>query len=195
MTSLNGAGGVNTATCQNAETQGPYGPVGCPTPDATANQHCEMTDGYCFPQGARTILVNGNPETAWSDANQCNANRYQNGDLDFDGLSYQSSAWPDGSPNHPTSFQYVGPFMASGQPYPQIQFETDISGSARLCAQNGQGCVVPPISADFYPFWSISPQSSALGSKLTSCVWNFGRQPAEHHQQLTAVTSSTAVPT
>jgi len=174
VTSVNGDGSPSTVYCENATTQGPYGPAACPTPDATANVHCEMADAYCFPQGARTYYVNGNPEQAWSDDNECNANRYQNGDLDFDGVSYYANAWPNGSPDHPTSFQYVGPFMANGRPYPQIQFETDISGSARLCAQNGQGCVVPPISAPFYPYWSLSSQSSALGSKLTSCVWNFG---------------------
>jgi hypothetical protein len=174
VTSLNGDGSPSTVFCQNAMTQGPYGPTGCPTPDATADVHCEMADGFCLPQGARTYLVNGNPEPGWSDANECFANRFQNGDLDFDGVPYQKGTWPDGSPNHPTSFQYVGPFTANGQPYPSIQFETDISGSARLCAENGQGCVVPPISAAFYPYWSLSPSSSALGSKQTSCVWNFG---------------------
>jgi hypothetical protein len=174
VTALNGDGSVANASCQNALTQGPYGPTGCPEADPTANVHCEMADGVCLPQGARTILVNGNPQQAWSDTNQCLANRFQNGDLDYDGTDYQANRWPDGSANHPTSFQYVGPFMSNGQPYPSIQFETDASGSARLCAQNGQGCVLPPISAHFYPYWSIAPSNSALGSKLTSCVWNFG---------------------
>jgi hypothetical protein len=172
ITALSGTGVAN-AFCNNAETQGPYGPVGCSTPDPTGNTHCEFADGFCLPQGARTTTVNGNPQTAWSDANECFANRFNNGDLDYDGLDYQA-VWPNGSPNHPTSFQYVGPFMANGQPYPSIQFETDASGSAQLCAQNGQGCVLPPISAKFYPYWSIAPSNSALGSKLTSCVWNFG---------------------
>ncbi|HTX26275.1 MAG TPA: hypothetical protein VME19_04555 [Streptosporangiaceae bacterium] len=160
--------------CQNALTQGPYGtPVGCQSEYADTGLHCEFADGYCFPQGSRTYFVNGNPETGWSDANECFANRYQNGDLDFDGVDYQPDTWPNGGPDHPTPFEYVGPFT-NGQSYPQIQFETDISGSANLCAANGQGCTVPPVGAKFYPFWSLSPQSSALGSKQTSCVWNFG---------------------
>jgi hypothetical protein len=173
-TSLSGDGGVNTAFCENALTQGNYGPTGCPNPDPTSGAHCEYADGYCLPQGARTALVNGNPVQEWSDTNQCFSNRFQNGDLDYDGIDYQVGTWPNGSPNHPTSFQYVGPFMANGQPYPSIQFETDASGSARLCAANGQGCVLPPISAKFYPYWSLGASNSALGSKLTSCVWNFG---------------------
>jgi hypothetical protein len=164
-----------TIVCQNARRQGRHRPVGCPSKNADTGLRCQFADGYCLPQGARTVQVNGANETAWSDANECFANRYQNGDLDFAGLSYQLFAWPDGGPDHPTAFEYVGPFMASGQPYPQIQFETDVGGSAVLCdLTNGAGCGLPPVSADFYPYWSLGSQSSALGSKLTSCVWNFG---------------------
>jgi hypothetical protein len=129
------------------------------------------------------VYVNGVATTAWADANQCFANRYQNGDLDFDGLSYQKFAWPNGSRNHPTAFQYVGPFT-NGKTYPKVQFETDISGSANLCdTATGAGCTVPPISAKFYPFWSLSPLSSGYrsytadtssGARTTACVWNFG---------------------
>ncbi len=164
-----------TIVCQHAQTQGPHGQVGCQSENADTGLRCEFANGYCLPQGSRTVQVNGVSATAWSDANECFADRYQNGDLDFDGLSYQASAWPDGGPGHPTAFQYVGPFQADGQPYQQIQFETDISGAANLCnTGTGDGCVIPPVSADFYPYWSLSPQSSALGSHLTSCVWNFG---------------------
>jgi len=164
-----------TIVCRNALRQGRHGPVGCPSKDADTGLRCQFADGYCLPHGARIVQVSGVSETAWSDANECFANRYQNGDLDFDGLSYQVFAWPNGGPDHPTAFQYVGPLMANGQPYPQIQFETDVGGSAVLChLSNGAGCVVPPVSADFYPYWSLGSQPAALGSKLTSCVWNFG---------------------
>jgi hypothetical protein len=87
-------------------------------------------------------------------------------------LDYVPNTWPNGTSSHPTAFQYVGPFQANGQPYPQIQFETDIGGSSNLCdTATGAGCTAPPISAKFYPFWSLSPTASLLG---TSCVWNFG---------------------
>ena len=80
-----------------------------------------------------------------------------------------------GRKNHPTSFQYVGPFQANGEPYPQIQFETDVAASEILCnTATGAGCTAPPIGAKFYPFWSLSPQSSAARVALTRCVWNFG---------------------
>jgi len=167
---------ASTGLCQNAETQGPNGPVACPTNNPASGALCEFADGFCFQKGTRTVLINGQPAREHSDANQCMADRYQNGDLDFDGLSYRSSAWPNGSLNRPTAFQYVGPFDPRGKPYPQIQFESDIGGSSNLCnTATGVGCTVPPISAQFYPFWSLSPLSSTSGSKLgTSCVWNFG---------------------
>ena len=83
--------------------------------------------------------------------------------------------WPNGSRNFPTSFQYIGPFQANGPPYPQVQFETDTAGSEALCnTMTGAGCTAPPISAKFYPFWSLSPQFSALGTHATRCIWNFG---------------------
>jgi hypothetical protein len=165
---------ATTGLCQNAETQGPDGPVACPSENSASTVRCEYADGICFPQGSRTVTVNGVTTTAWADANQCFANRFQNGDLDFDGLGYQSFAWPNGSRNHPTAFQYAGPFTAGGRTYPRIQFETDISGSANLCnTATGAGCVVPPTSADFYPFWSLSPLTG-LGSHPSACGWNFG---------------------
>jgi hypothetical protein len=172
-----GEGGCNpyTAICQNAETQGPNGPVACPSDNADSGALCEYADGFCFPKGSRTVLINGVNTTQYSDANQCFADRYQNGDLDFDGLSYQRSAWPNGTPNHPTATEYVGPFQANGKPYPQVQYESDIGGSSALCnTATGAGCTVPPISANFYPYWSLGVQSSALGQHQTACVWNFG---------------------
>jgi hypothetical protein len=165
----------STAICQNAETQGPDGPVACPTDSAASGALCEFADGFCFPKGPRTVQVNGVNTLAYSDANQCFADRYQNGDLDFDGLSYQRSAWPNGTRNHPTAAEYVGPFQANGRPYPQVQYETDIGGSSNLCnTATGAGCTVPPISASFYPYWSLGVKLFALGQFRTACVWNFG---------------------
>jgi hypothetical protein len=165
----------NTGICQNASTEGPNGPVACPANDAASGALCEFADANCFQQGARTALINGSPVTEVSRANFCLDNRYQNGDLDFDGTDYVPNTWPDGTRNHPTPFEYVGPFQANGKPYPQIQFESNAGGSEFLCnVQTGAGCTVPPQGSKFYPFWSLSPTFSALGSHRTSCVWNFG---------------------
>jgi len=167
---------TTTGLCQNAETQGPNGPQACPTNNPASGVLCEYADGYCFPKGSRTVLINGVSTTETADANQCFADRFQNGDLDFDGLSYQSSAWPNGGPNHPTAAEYAGPFT-DGKAYPQVQFETDIGGSSFLCdTATGAGCQAPPIGSNFYPYWSLSPKFLPFGSNATSCVWNFGGQ-------------------
>jgi hypothetical protein len=164
-------------TCQNAETQGPDGPQACPSDNPDSGVLCEYADAFCFPKGPRTVEVDGVTSTAWSDADQCSADRYQNGDLDFDGISYQRSSWPEsGNPNRPTPMEYLGPFQANGKPYPQIQFETDINGSAFLCnTTTGAGCVVPPTDANFYPYYTLSGgRPVTVGSSRTSCLWTFG---------------------
>ena len=115
------------------------------------------------------------PVTEVSAANFCLAGRYQNGDLDFDGTDYVPNTWPNGTRNHPTAFQYAGPFLANGKPYPQIQFETNVGASEALCnTTTGAGCAVPPAGAKFYPFWSLSPPGLRARVALTSCAWNFG---------------------
>ena len=169
-----GEGPCVGVTCQNATTQGPTGPVACPTTNPASGALCEFADGNCFQQGTRTALLNGVATTESSRANECYNNRFQNGDLDFDGQSYLPD-WPNGSPNYPTSFQYAGPFTNGGRTYPQVQFESDIGGSSNLCnVATGVGCTVAPISAKFYPFWSLGKQFGGLGSFTTACVWNFG---------------------
>ena len=105
---------------------------------------------------------------------ECNQERIQNGDLDYDGQSYLAD-WPNGSRNFPTTFQYIGPFTRGGHTYPKIQFETDAAGSEALCnAMTGAGCTAPPIGAKFYPFWSLSPLFGGMGGQSAVCVWNFG---------------------
>ncbi len=168
-----GEGPCSGPICQNATTQGPTGPVACPTDNAASGALCEYADAFCFQQGTRTVLVNGAPATASARTNECYNNRYQNGDLDFDGQSYVAD-WPNGSKNYPTTFQYAGPFTAGGRTYPTVQFESDIGGSSALCdVATGAGCTVPPISAKFYPFWSLGSLFS-LGGHTAGCVWNFG---------------------
>ncbi len=150
-----------TGLCANATTEG-GGP--CPTNNAASGALCEFSDASCFPAGPRPVTSNGVLEMiSWPVAG-CEANLFQNGDLDYDGSSYIAD-WPDGSSTHPTTFRYVGPFDASGHSYPSIQFETDAAGSEALCnVTTGAGCAVPPAGAAFYPFWT-------LGSL---CQWNFG---------------------
>jgi hypothetical protein len=166
-----GSTGENPANFATAETQGPNGPQACPTQGGL----CEFGDGYCFQQGTRTATVNGVATTEFSAANQCFQNRNQNGDLDFDGVDYVPNTWPDGTANHPTSMEYVGPFDASGNKYPGVRFETDLAGSESLCnTATGVNCTAPPIGAAFYPFWSLTKTHDGLGTGVASCEWTFG---------------------
>jgi hypothetical protein len=88
------------------------------------------------------------------------------GDIDFDGSSYVKD-WPDGTLHNATSFALrsvqgggVGPLSRSEdgdytRPFPIVQFETDVSASEQTCQTNGVGCVVPPVGAKFYPFYTL----------------------------------------
>jgi len=157
---------VSTGVCLNAKTQGG---AACPTDNFGSGALCEFSDANCMPAGNRTIVVNGHPQTAHWPIAGCQQNAFQNGDLDFEGTSYQAD-WPDGQAGHPTSFQYIGPFTGRGHTYPTVQFETNVGGSEILCdVATGAGCTAPPTGAAFYPFFTLGK----LGS-TSICAWNFG---------------------
>jgi hypothetical protein len=167
----------STGQCQNASTEGKSGPVACPTEDSTTGDLCEFSDGECFRNGTRTVIENGVPTTEHANVTGCLDNFFQNGDLDFDGTSYQPNTWPDGTANHPTAFRYAGPFTADGNPYPQIQFQSNAPASEILCdVTTGAGCDVKPQGSEFYPFWSLnnSQKLPGLGLPNGACIWNFG---------------------
>jgi hypothetical protein len=175
-----GEGSCNTHTgvCQHPMTEGTTGPIACPSNNFASGQLCEFADGTCIPKGPRTITLNGVNIKENSPVNICEDNLFQNGDLDFDGLSYSKTAWPNGTSNTPTSFRYVGPFQANGQSYPQIQFETDAPGSEFLCnIFDGNLCLTPPLAAHFYPFFTMTNKAGQGVDGLFpkgACVWNFG---------------------
>jgi hypothetical protein len=175
-----GEGGCNAkGVCKNPTTEGTTGPIACPSNNFTSGQLCEFGDGACMPQGTR-LITNGKKIVAreHSPVNFCQASRFQNGDLDFDGIPYQKGKWPDGSKNVPTSIRYAGPFDAAGQPYPSVQFETDVAGSEFLCnIFTGLNCDAPPLAAKFYPYWTMTKAvGQGIGSQFTApdCIWNFG---------------------
>jgi hypothetical protein len=166
-----------TDICHNSTTEGTTGPVACPTENAGTGRLCEFEDGFCFPKGPRPVTINGVAATETWPVAGCNADEFQNGDLDFDGISYQPHTWPNGTANTPTQALYLGPFT-SGKPYPAIQFETDIAGSEHLCdVTTGVDCDAPPLGSKFYPFWSLnSPrQYSPLSARAGGlCLWSLG---------------------
>jgi hypothetical protein len=166
---------IKSGACKNSTTEGKHGVVACPDSNyLTSPDHCEFEDSFCFPKGNRPVTVAGKTVTEFSLIDQCFADRLQNGDLDFDGLSYQKD-WPDGSPNFPTAMEYIGPY-SNGHSYPQVQYESDIPASEQLChTTTGKGCTVPPLgAATFYPFWSLNNKQVLPGWKPGTCVWNFG---------------------
>ena len=173
---------ARTGLCSHARTQGTTKPIACPTRDSGSGQLCEFADGYCFPRGSRRVLINGKPARETARVTGCFADQFQNGDLDFDGTPYRRNRWPDGSSQHPTPMRYLGPFDAAGRPYPQLQFETDIGGSEFLCnTTTGVNCTAPPLSAKFYPYWSLAHHQNLGGQHLGGvpgsarvCLWNFG---------------------
>jgi len=167
----------STGVCTKATTEGKGGPVACPSNNAGSGKLCEYSDAECFPKGDRTVMMNGVATKEHAAVAQCLDNFFQNGDLDWDGTPYQASAWPDGTSNHPTAFRYIGPFTGSGNPYPQIQYETDAPASESLCnVSTGSDCLVKPLGSKFYPFWSLNNSQQLAGAHAPSgaCVWNFG---------------------
>jgi hypothetical protein len=165
-----------TGICQHSMTEGTTGPIACPTNNAASGQNCEFSNGVCFPKGSRTVTIDGKARKHSQPVATCLDNLFQNGDLDFDGPSYRND-WPNGSSNHPTAMRYIGPFDAAGNPYPQVQFETDAPQSEFLCNINtGLNCDLKPLGSKFYPFWTLN-NSQKLGKVTTpagACVWNFG---------------------
>jgi len=167
-----------TAKCEGATTEGP---AACPSDNAASGALCEFADATCFPAGPRNIspdvTFGGVSQVSWPIAG-CLDTVFQNGDLDFDGTPYRPD-WPDGSPNHPTPFRYAGPYDAQGNPYPNIQFETNVAGSSSRCnTATGEDCLAKPIGAEFYPFWTIGNQATPTGFPSTQCLWNFGNDIA-----------------
>jgi hypothetical protein len=153
------------------------GPVACPSDSLASGDLCEFADAECFPKGNRVVMFDGVATKEHAAVAQCLDNFFQNGDLDWDGTSYQTYTWPNGSKDHPTAASYLGPFDAAGNPYPEIQYETDAPGSESLCdVTTGKDCVVKPLGSKFYPFWSLNNSQHLAGAHAPSgaCVWNFG---------------------
>jgi hypothetical protein len=106
-------------------------------------------------------------------------------DLDFDGTSYQRD-WPNGTRKNGTPLAIrsvsgggIGPLSRSDfsgrydQPFPIIQFETDVPASEQTCQPNGVGCVVPPVGAQFYPFYALQGNNNGWNGN-NGCALLFG---------------------
>jgi len=111
-------------------------------------------------------------------------------DIEFDGVPYQP-VWPGTGPNtpqdqqlHAASVLFTSPLFtaASGtqQNYSRVAFEADLPriefATNPPCQRHfsnpadpnpGEGCVNPPVGANFYPFYSIRGGAS-------KCTWQLG---------------------
>jgi hypothetical protein len=122
----------------------------------------ETGDALCYPAGDTHPGFDGvGTSTPPNRMTGCQANLFQNGDLDFDGSPYWTE-WPTSlTPNiYPSSFLESFP-TTNGQPYSQFFFQTDVALSESTCGpQSGgtgtlSGCTVPPQGpGGFYPYWS-----------------------------------------
>lgn len=127
----------------------------------------DADDGPCFPGPTLPGCINF----------------AQGGDIDFDGTSYLLD-WPDGTRNNATSLAVRGPLSVNDdgeyeRPYRQVQFETEVGASESTCMPGGSGCVVPPVGAVFYPYYSVSHRgedcSLVFGNLSGAGFDNFGR--------------------
>jgi len=109
-------------------------------------------------------------------------------DVDFDGTSYQFD-WPGAAVDAPTSIRIgsvtgngLGPMSPSGdddfgnydRPYPIIHIESTISDSESTCQSTGIGCVIPPVGAELYPFYSLVMNGAYSEGDGQSCTLLFG---------------------
>jgi hypothetical protein len=150
-------------------------PFGCSGTEGSGG-NTEPTDGddfFCSPASASLRI-------------QVSGCIFTNGG--FDGVPYQTSAWPDGNTTlHPTPIQYTSPGTGLGYNvnYSRMAFEgdqprvenNDISTSPNPCDRNtGANCTIIPNTDDgnpasFYPFFSITNVHGGGGGP---CAWQIG---------------------
>jgi len=112
-------------------------------------------------------------------------------DEDFDGVPYRNNTWPGSFRNpfldylyHPQPVTFSSPWFldtrGNKENYSRVAFETDLPriefDTTPACQRHlsnpadpnpGQGCVNPPVGANFYPFYSTR-------FDLDGCRWQLG---------------------
>src|SRR5262249_30386354 len=137
-------------------------------------------DLFCFAASASSlVLISGCTDT----------------DFDFDGVSYQKT-WPGTLSNHgldrrlnPQPIRFSSPLFSSPaglRNYDRVAFEADLPAiefaTSPPCQRRisnpadpnpGQGCVNPPVGANFYPiFTTTAPDDEGEGEG--QCRWQLG---------------------
>ena len=166
----------STGVCQNASTEGKTGPVACPSNNAGSGDLCEFADGACFQKGTRTATINGVPRKEHSPLAFCNDTLFQNGDLDFDGTSYQPNTWPDGTGEPPDGVpihRAVQPGRASVQADP-VRVERAGVGDP-LRRHHRSGLRREAAGLEVLSVLESQQRSGCIdGSPRGACIWNFG---------------------
>ncbi len=119
-------------------------------------------------------------------------------DQRFTGYAYKRGIWPDGSPLHPTPFEWSSPLSSmdgsyAGQ-YAQVGFETNLSQLEDAfgfpCNRfTGEGCIVPPPGVEFYPWPHTQPFSASRG-----CGWSIGADLPDQISDFGGMTSAWGPP-
>ena len=154
------------------ECSGPYESAG--PPDSTT---AETGDAMCYYAGDTHPGFDGPGTSSAPDTlTGCQANLFQNGDLDFDGSPYWKE-WPTGlRPTiYPSSFLEQFP-TTGGRQYPQLFFQTDVALSESTCTPATlSGCTVPPKGpGGFYPYWSQLSAGPACALEFGNVSRGFG---------------------
>lgn len=146
----------------------------CHGPYETAGgaEGAETGDALCWQKGdTHSGYAGVGTSTPPDEITACEANLYQNGDLDFDGSAYWPE-WPTSTAPtslDPSSFVEALP-VSAGRKYAQLFFQTDLALSESTCTStNHSGCTVPPKGpGGFYPYWSEATNASG------ACKLEFG---------------------
>ena len=170
-----------TGLCQNATTQGPNGPVACPTNNAASGALCEFADGYCFPQGSADRVRQ----------RRCRPRRYHADQRVLPGPVPRTVTWTStASRTCRTGRTAAGtsrPRSSTSGRLPRWSYlpegpvrDRRRPASEALCnTMTGAGCTAPPIGAKFYPFWSLSPLFGGHGRPLGRVRVELRQRPAQ----------------
>ena len=190
-----GEGPCTATACQNATTQGPNGPVACPTDNPASGELCEYADGFCFQKGSRTAA---------------GERRVDHGVVGRQPVLRRpvperrpGLRRPVATSRHSLAERHEGtirpPSSTSGRSRPtgnRIRRSSSSPTSAvrrPMRHHHRRGLHRPADQRAVLPVLVAQPAVRRAGvARATACVWNFGERPAEHHQRTSARTPSTA---
>ena len=165
-------------TARTRTTEGTTGPQPCPTRSAASAQLCEFSDAPCFPQGTRTLTVNGSPAEGHMAGGGLPRRRLpERGPRLRRRRRTRPNAWPNGSAEPPDVVPVHRPVRRAGNPIPRSSSRpTPRDRSSSATRSTGANCDAPPLGAKFYPFWTMNNSQTLNGitDPVGACVWNFG---------------------